>query len=120
MRHLLASCLLAFLLAACDPGSQALFLSANVMSYVQTDKTLVDHGVSAATDEDCSTLTWAEGEGYCQDEAASEDLAIAPAAAGPFCYRSLATVVCYSEPDPNAGPNAALGSRIEPPAAPNL
>ena len=103
MRRLLASCLLVSALAACDPGSQALFLTANIASYVQTDKTLVDHGVSYAKAEDCSTLTWAEGEGYCQaDEEASEDIAMEPAAAGPFCYRSIGAIVCYSEPDPNA------------------
>ena len=82
MRRLLASCLLVLALAACDPGSQALFLTANIASYVQTDKTLVDHGVSYAKDEDCSTLTWAEGEGYCQaEEEASEDIAMETAAA---------------------------------------
>ena len=46
MQRLLASCLLVLALGACDPGSQALFLTANIASYVQTDKTLVDHGVS--------------------------------------------------------------------------
>jgi len=102
MRRILASCLVAFALAACDPGSQALFLTANIASYVQTDKTLVDHGVSYAKDEDCSTLTWSEGDGYCQREEASEDIAMEPAAAGPFCYRSIGAIVCYSEPDPNA------------------
>ena len=102
MRILLA-CLVVGALAACDPGSQALFLTANVVSYVQTDKTLVDHGISYASGEDCSTLTWAEGEGYCRQEDASRDLAMAPGAAGPFCYRSIGSIVCYSEPDPNAG-----------------
>ena len=79
MQRLLASCFAALALVACDPGSQALFLTANIASYVQTDKTLVDHGVSYARDEDCSTLTWAEGDDYCQADATeSEDIALEP------------------------------------------
>ncbi len=102
MRRLLASLLLASGLAACDPATGALFATANVVSFVQTDKTLIDHGVSLAQDKDCSTLHWAEKEDYCQDGDEGEDLALEPAAGGPYCYRSIGSIVCYSEPDPNA------------------
>lgn len=102
MCRLVASLLLAVALAACDPTTGALFVTANVVSFVQTDKTLLDHGVSYAQGKDCSTLYWAEKKDYCRDEEEGEDIALQPASAGPYCYRSIGSIVCYREPDPNA------------------
>ena len=74
--------------AACDPATGFVFASANVISVVDTDKTLVDHAASWITGEDCS----------------DEEIALAPAAgaAEHYCYRSIGSIVCYREPDPQA------------------
>ena len=114
MRRLVASCFLALTLAACDAGTSAMLLTANVVSFVNTDKTLVDHGVSFAQDKDCSALYWAEEERYCRDGAETEDVPIEPASAGPYCYRSIGSIVCYRQPDPNASTQAL----VVPPEAP--
>src|SRR3546814_2353779 len=69
-----------------------------------SDKTLGDHFATWAFDKDCSTLTLANGEGYCHDFVTEEGLAAAraeaaAAQAATYCYRTLGDVTCYREPD---------------------
>src|SRR3546814_21020868 len=75
---------------------------ASVVSLVHTDKTLGDHFATWAFDKDCSTLTLANGEGYCHDFVTEEGLAAAraeaaAAQAATYCYRTLGDVTCRSE-----------------------
>jgi hypothetical protein len=96
----LIACVAALLaLTACGPGTGLVVVGANVVSLVNTDKTLVDHAASWATDEDCSAIAFSNKEEYCQ----SKEFPVEPAAAAEtFCYRSLGSIVCYNEPDPYA------------------
>ena len=100
-------------LIASGPG---LFV-ASVASFVNTKKTGADHVLSWATGQNCSTLAYSKGEDYCQPkEGAGLDYAnIGPggasdenAAAGAYCYRTIGTVTCYTNPDPSASAQALL------------
>src|SRR3546814_15087896 len=76
----------------------------SVVSFVHTDKTLGDHFATWAFDKDCSTLTLANGEGYCHDFVTEEGLAAAraeaaAAQAATYCYRTLGDVTCTLAPD---------------------
>ncbi len=99
MKRLIVSLATLFALAACDPGTGLAVVTANVVSLVYTDKTLVDHAASWATGEDCSSIALSDNQDYCQ----SEEVPIEPAAlAQTYCYRSLGAIVCYDQPDPLA------------------
>jgi hypothetical protein len=94
-------------LAACDPASQAMLAGASLVSFVHTDKTIGDHVATWAFDQDCSTLTLANGEGYCRDRVTEEELAAREAGAraelaATYCYRTLGAISCYRQPDPAA------------------
>lgn len=109
----LAAPLLALGLAACDPASQAMLAGASLVSFVHTDKTIGDHVATWAFDKDCSTLTLANGEGYCRDIVTEEELAAAEAEAkaaqaATYCYRTLGAVSCYRQPDPLASSAARV------------
>jgi hypothetical protein len=86
---------------------------ASLVSFVHTDKTLGDHVVTWAFDKDCSTLTLANGEGYCHEFVTDEDRAAAEAEAktaldGTYCYRTLGEISCYRQPDPMASSAARV------------
>lgn len=68
------------------------FVILDVVSIVNTDKTIVDHIVSSATGQDCSTVEYSKGNPYCKQPPKPEPPL--------YCYRSLAAVSCYSTPDP--------------------
>lgn len=110
---LVAAPLLALGLAACDPASQALVAGASLVSFVHTDKTIGDHVATWAFDKDCSALTLANGEGYCNEFVSEEELAAAEADAkarlnATYCYRTLGAVDCYREPDKAASSAARV------------
>jgi len=105
--------LLALGLAACDPASQAMLAGASLVTFVHTDKTIGDHVTTWAFDKDCSTLTLANGEGYCHDFVTEEERAAAEAEAaaqqaGTYCYRTLGGVDCYRQPDTMASSAARV------------
>jgi hypothetical protein len=115
-RHLLVALSAPFLalgLGACDPASQAMLAGASLVTFVHTDKTIGDHVATWAFDMDCSTLTLANGEGYCHDFATEEDLRAAEAEAaaqqaGTYCYRTLGGIDCYRQPDNMASSTARV------------
>jgi hypothetical protein len=99
----LSAPLLALGLAGCDPASQAMLTGASLVTLAHTDKTIGDHVATWALDKDCSTLTLANGEGYCHDFVDEEAQAAAEGALdAPYCYRTLGDVTCYLQPDPLA------------------
>ena len=104
MKRLISGAMVLFALlfagTACDPGTTLVVAGANVISVIDTDKTLTDHTASWVTGKDCSTREALDGRPYCQ----AEDIPLAPAAAEAevYCYRSIGSIVCYSEPDPLA------------------
>lgn len=75
---------------------------ATVASLMATKKTIMDHVVSFATEQDCSTIAFERGEPYCRDPNAPP-----PVEPVYHCYRTLGEVTCYTTPDPygdGAGP----------------
>jgi len=86
-----------------ESGYQALF-AADVATLMVTDKTMVDHIVSYFRGEDCSSVRASQGDYYCRPI----QLAYTPPPE-PFCYRSLASVSCFSSPNPY-GTDTRMGS----------
>ncbi len=70
---------------------------ASVVSLIATKKTIMDHVVSFATDQDCSTIAYERDEPYCTDPNAP--LPVQPVY---HCYRSLGSISCYETVDPFA------------------
>ncbi|NIZ03327.1 hypothetical protein [Thalassospira lucentensis] len=68
------------------------YLAFDVISIINSDKTLVDHAVSLSTGRDCSTIRKIDGKSYCKKDPVPEPPL--------YCYRSLAAVSCYRTPDP--------------------
>ncbi|WP_215907492.1 hypothetical protein [Thalassospira marina] len=68
------------------------YIALDVVSIINTDKTIVDHIVSMSTGRDCSTVRSSMGEPYCKTDPIPEPPL--------YCYRSLAAVTCYATPDP--------------------
>ena len=86
--------------AACDPATTLVVAGANVISIIDTDKTLTDHAASWVTGEDRSTREALDGRPYCREEYIPLEPAAAEAEV--YCYRSIGSIVCYNEPDPLA------------------
>lgn len=68
------------------------YIAFDVISIINTDKTLVDHAVSLSTGQDCSTIRKIDGKSYCKKDPVPETPL--------YCYRTLAAVSCYRTPDP--------------------
>ncbi len=68
------------------------YVALDVVSIINTDKTLIDHVVSLSTGRDCSTIRKIDGKSYCKKDAVPETPL--------YCYRTLAAVSCYRTPDP--------------------
>jgi hypothetical protein len=68
------------------------YIALDVVSIINTDKTIVDHIVSMSTGRDCSTVRSSMGEPYCKTDPIPEPPL--------YCYRTLAAVTCYATPDP--------------------
>lgn len=95
---------LAIILAALFLGScSAISSGASIVSLIATKKTIMDHVVSFALDEDCSTIALERGEPYCTDPNAPQ-----PVQAVYHCYRSLGEISCYEDEDPFANGHAEV------------
>ncbi|WP_033067617.1 hypothetical protein [Thalassospira australica] len=68
------------------------YFAFDVVSIINSDKTLIDHAVSLSTGQDCSTIRKIDGKSYCKKDPVPETPL--------YCYRSLAAVSCYRTPDP--------------------
>lgn len=77
-----------------NEGFQAL-AAIDVATLIVTDKLMVDHIVSYVRQEDCSSVRASQGDKYCRPFR----LAYVPPPE-PFCYRTLAQVNCFVEPNP--------------------
>ncbi len=64
-------------------------------SVAVTKKTADDHIVSKATDKDCSIERFINGKKYCIDKEEEKKPYKQPKT---YCYKTLATVDCYTEP----------------------
>lgn len=100
--RMMATAVLCFLLAACEYATPYAMIDGAVI--VGTQKTMADHVVSVASGKDCSLVRIERGQTYCKEDEV----------AGPrpnlYCYRELAGVSCYNEPDPRRSEQARLGN----------
>lgn len=80
-------------------------------TFITTKKTVGDHVATWMTEQDCSTLRYSQGEGYCRpmpgEEIQEADRGI-QLGMGPYCYRTLGRVTCYDQPDSQASGYARL------------
>ena len=87
-------------LTACtDPASLALG-GVSAVTFVQSGKTLTDHAMSYATDQDCSLRHSLSGEAWCKP-VPSSPVALQTEQANLHCYRSIAAVTCYRHANPH-------------------
>lgn len=90
----------AFSLSGCaDPASLA-FSGANAVSVANSGKTLADHAMSIATDQDCSLQNSLAGKAWCQPRR----FAAIPSHTNQtvlHCYRSIAEITCYRHENPH-------------------
>ena len=66
----------------------------DVVSVVNTQKTLDDHVVGWVLDKDCSTIRASQGDTYCED--IPKPVPVVRRVT--YCYRTLAAVSCYDRP----------------------
>ncbi|WP_135076801.1 hypothetical protein [Terasakiella sp. SH-1] len=61
-------------LSACagPPALKVISFMADGISYLATDKTITDHGLSAVTQKDCKMIRTLKREDVCQDEIIEE------------------------------------------------
>ncbi|WP_417797446.1 hypothetical protein [Terasakiella pusilla] len=74
LKTILSLGVLSLSLSACaaPPALQLLSLAIDGISYIATDKTLADHGLSAVSQQDCKMLRTFQGEDICMDENADQ------------------------------------------------
>lgn len=72
------------------------YAGADLISLANTGKTIDDHIIGMATDQDCSSLRASQGGPWCQPIPAP----VAMIARTEYCYRSLASTTCFTEPLP--------------------
>ena len=84
-----------FLAAACGTGSFYM-ISAQLASFIQSDKLPFDYLAEFASGKECRSLVaMRDGGPLCRD---SFDPKIYEKPI--YCYRTIGTITCYSEPDP--------------------
>ena len=99
-----------FTLVSCEPVSM-IATGATFVSVIQSEETMTDKALSWALDKNCSIFQIARGEQYCQKSG--------PDIPEQYCYRTLGSITCYAEPDPQASPEVAVFAKPpEPPAPP--
>lgn len=69
LRSVTLLCTLIFCLSACagPPALQILSLAIDGISYLATDKTIADHGLSKISGQDCKMLRTLQGNDICQE-----------------------------------------------------
>lgn len=74
----------------------------DVLTVMGTDKTIVDHIVSASSGKNCSSVRLEKGEYYCEEDQPEVTHNI-------YCYKTLASVTCYDRADPHQGRYKKVG-----------
>jgi hypothetical protein len=67
-----------------------------------TQKTMPDHVISAASGKDCSVVRLQNDQTYCVEDQVHPEPAV-------YCYRELGGVTCYDRPDPREPAGAKVG-----------
>ena len=117
IRATLAMGALATLSACADPASLALS-GISAVTFAHSGKTVTDHVMSLATEQDCSLQHSLDGKAWCLPirNAAYADEGGPNANAAPvqYCYRSIAAVTCYRQQNPHD----TVSRRTNPPQLP--
>jgi len=95
------------LLAGCAPplGSATLpgVAQFDMATVIASDKTMLDHLVSATSGKNCSSVRIEKGLHYCEEDESQgvkQNL---------YCYSSIGRVTCYDRPDPYRNNHQRLG-----------
>ena len=97
---------LALLTGGCQTPIEFGLNGIGLMSYVGTGKGLSDHVISFVAGRDCSMRGLIYDGQFCRDP---EEVPPEAQAAEPvYCYRTLAAVECYTQPDPFSPPSRRL------------
>ena len=83
---------------------------------INTGKTLADHAVSYAIDEDCGIVNYEKTRHYCRDW---PDVTVR-AEPELYCYKTLAQVECHAQPEPYGNKETLVGIRPAWPAPASL
>ena len=81
---------------------------------INTGKTLADHAVSYAINEDCGIVNYEKTRHYCRDWPE----ATVRAEPELYCYKTLAQVECHAQPEPYGNKETLVGIRPAWPAPP--
>lgn len=82
----------------------------SIGTIIATDKTPTDHLATVATGQDCSSVKYSKTKKYCERTSKPENEADTALygqngkyeGTGPFCYRTLGKINCYTQPDPQS------------------
>lgn len=100
--RMVATAAICILLGACEYMWPYAMVDGAVI--VGSQKTMADHAISLASGKDCSLVRIDRGLTYCKEDEM----------AGPrpnlYCYRELAGVTCYNQPDPSRSEQARVGN----------
>ena len=80
---------------------------------INTGKTLTDHALSYAMDEDCSMVNYEKTRHYCREW---PEVTVR-AEPGLYCYKTLAQVECHARPEPYGNKETLVGIRPAWPAS---
>lgn len=110
IRAVIAATLIGVLPGGCSMlEGQATAATAGVSTVllINTGKTITDHAVSYALDEDCSMVNYEKTRHYCRDW---PDVT-ARAEPELYCYKTLAQVECHARPEPYGNKETLVGIR---------
>ncbi|MCF8478856.1 MAG: hypothetical protein K9H25_00350 [Rhodospirillum sp.] len=71
-------------------------IAAEITTMSLTGKTMVDNAYSLASGKDCNTIRYLEGNYYCREQLPSNQVVDTRL----YCYRTLADITCYDQPQP--------------------
>jgi hypothetical protein len=113
MTHVVAMMLLGGCALVEGPGTVATAGVSTVL-LINTGKTITDHVLSYAIDEDCSMVNYEKTKHYCHEwpevtVRAEPEL---------YCYKTLAQVECHARPEPYGNKETLVGIRPAWPAPP--
>lgn len=101
-------------------GVQIASLFADGVSYLTTDKSLTDHGISAVTGEDCALWRGVEGANICHEPASDKEAETIVAALGKPKAPTSAPVMTAARGDADLPTEVFAEAPEAPPAKPNV
>ncbi len=115
MARIIALVAVVLTLTGCGAVGAPGMVAATLASISTTKKTPTDHLISWLSGDDCSAVAMSQGKDYCKPRAEPTEqtagdipLDSSDVASGPYCYRTIGRVTCYSGPDPLASEYALL------------